>query len=651
MKKKVFQWSIPACLLIICMVAIDLRIFSWGYNICEYIDTELSIIDRYKKLNNLPLAELPPDEILSLAQQSSETMKGLNSQLDPIYPILDSLYYFPIVGEYAAQVKPAVAYALALSNLAESTAVCAEYFSNNFVVSHNREQQIPELLFQTYLDIKPLLEQNREELAAVKTFRKELNPVLFPPAYQQDLTKLDESIATLENFQRYAVLIPKILGEERPQTYLILVQNHDELRASGGFITSFGLLRIDQGKITLLSFEDSTRLNYVDKALYPPEPVHKIMMAAYWVPRDGNWSPDFPTTARQVQSLYYSSTAYPTDGVIAFDQTFLVELLRFLGPVKLAGDLPKVSAENFESMMVGIKTTAAKTMGADQRKFFIASLAPVLLDNLKEVQSAEEIKQLAKLIETQIRQGSLQVYFNDPQIQRLLENQQLSGKLDAGRGDFLMLVDSNIGFSKNDSLIIRSIKYEVNLKNISAPLARVAFSHENRGVGTEPCNALHDGNHNDDYYFPRCYWDYWRVYLTPGSTINAINHPPVPPDFFKDEFRWENKIDQSIGEGGTTLVGGLTVVPQQEKRETSLEISLPASVISEDGKGNLFYLLRIQKQAGIDNVNFLIQITPPDGYTLKSSTIKGLDINNSITWQAYISRSGEIVFEFQPKTK
>ena len=36
--------------------------------------------------------------------------------------------------------------------------------------------------------------------------------------------------------------LPNLLGFNRPQTYLLLAQNNDELRATGGFITAIGLV-------------------------------------------------------------------------------------------------------------------------------------------------------------------------------------------------------------------------------------------------------------------------------------------------------------------------------------------------------------------------------------------------------------------------
>ena len=56
-----------------------------------------------------------------------------------------------------------------------------------------------------------------------------------------------------------ATEIPSLLGasDEGPKTYLLLVENADELRPTGGFITAAGNLLLQNGHITSLTFENS----------------------------------------------------------------------------------------------------------------------------------------------------------------------------------------------------------------------------------------------------------------------------------------------------------------------------------------------------------------------------------------------------------
>ena len=70
-------------------------------------------------------------------------------------------------------------------------------------------------------------------------------------------------------------------GQDRIITYLVIIQNSNELRPTGGFITEFGLIRMEKGVITLLEFENSTNSNYISEVIEAPEPLKKILLARY----------------------------------------------------------------------------------------------------------------------------------------------------------------------------------------------------------------------------------------------------------------------------------------------------------------------------------------------------------------------------------
>ncbi len=184
-----------------------------------------------------------------------------------------------------------------------------------------------------------------------------------------------------------------------------------------------------------------------------------------------------------------------------------------------------------------------------------------------------------------------------------------------------MLVDSNLGFSKADQYIDRSLTYMVNLADPAHSKAEIRLRYEHTFPGSEPCyQGVLGGNKNPNYksyYFSRCYWNYWRVLTGNGTTLKNAFFDTVPQEYFWfDDMEWKNEVDTGSGEGGTYMMGGLTVVPQLQVQEIILETSLPLSVIQEDSEGGLIYTLRIQKQAGIISLPVELQVTAPSGFTL-----------------------------------
>ena len=633
-------------ILILTGFVIQLRAGFWIYDIYSHIQNEKKVIKNIQSLNINSIANINPKALNDLALLSTQNLDGLKQDLSPLFPVLNAFSFIPVLGPDLAEIEPGINYGLAVSNLAVNITSFSQPFWQ-FLQPGSSDLPANERFYQALLQSQTDLEKSKAAIDQLIKTRSAINPDIYPNEIHDKIHILDLLTPKMQKGLNGLSLIPELLGMSHPTTYLILLQNHDELRATGGFITSIGLLRLDQGKITMLDFEDSTHLNYVSKVLIPPEPIHKIMMANYWVPRDANWSPDFPTSARQTQILYFSSTGYPTDGVIAFDQSFLESLLQISGPVHLGQNLPDITADNFESEIIKIKQGAIESNDFYGRKSFISIIGKAMVNNLLHVHDLATFEKLAEIISNQSLSGHLMFYSNDVSIQSFLENEPISGKVDPGLDDYLLLVDSNISFSKNDPQIYRSLSYNLDLGDISKPYAKIIINHKNNGVGDEPCNELNSTFHLHDYSFPRCYWDYWRLYINSKNNVTQAKFDPNPESYFKDEFRWKNTLDMQTGEGGTLMLGGLSVIAQQQTRQIEINISLPPTVLKTQKDGSLVYRLRIQKQAGIDGMLFSLNVTPPDGFLLTDSTLKISPQDPPLLkWQGVVTHSGEIELVF-----
>ena len=139
------------------------------------------------------------------------------------------------------------------------------------------------------------------------------------------------------------------------------------------------------------------------------------MLADYWVTRDANWSPDFPTASQQAQALYTLSTGVQTQGVIAFNQLAVKSILEVIGPVQVPGTDQPVSAANVEEFMRQAWAPAAGEGMSQEwwlhRKDFMLQLGHAILG--KTLISVDQV-QLLELARTLVRlldQGQALVYF------------------------------------------------------------------------------------------------------------------------------------------------------------------------------------------------------------------------------------------------
>jgi hypothetical protein len=208
----------------------------------------------------------------------------------------------------------------------------------------------------------------------------------------------------------------------------------------------------------------------------PPEPIERYMLSGYWMPRDANWSPDFPTAAQQAQALYTLSTGRAVNGVLAFDQVAIRAVLQALGPVPVASYPQPLSSENVsEAMRAAWGPGAGQTTGDqswfENRKNFMGDMGKAIMSEVLAMRRPDVAIALVRSLLHSLRAGHLQVYFNDPAAQAQLASLDLDGSVRPAAGDFVMLVDWNFGFNKVDPLIQRSLSYEVDFSDPREPKA------------------------------------------------------------------------------------------------------------------------------------------------------------------------------------
>ena len=622
------------------------RVYSDVKQLRALVDEVRELQSQGIQIENIPTA-------IGLAERISFVIDDLKKEMEPILPLIRKLENMAGIGPYLQMVEPGLDYA---SNLSKAAVVLGQTFVQLMQESaldspRSPSERLSNFLLDNQLNFK-IAEKLLLEAAAG---RERIDSQLIPEKYRDDLLSIDVYVSKSSLLFHGLRVAPHLLGAEEAITYLLLVQNKDELRASGGFITAFGLMRLKDRRILTLKIDDSTsdRYDYVREVREPPYPLGEIMFAGYLVARDANWSPDFPTAAVQTQEMYYLSTEIDTDGVVAFDQQLIVDLLELTGPLDLPDEDIPIDAGNVEEKMIEYKQAAVDERNSEERKEFLSIIAPHLIRNILKISDPKEIIDLGKLLLKAIQRGHLLMYFNDPEVQDLLYQMELDGAVRPGEDDFLMMVDSNLGFSKVDQYIDRSLAYIVDLGDPANPHAEIQLMYEHTNSGSEPClQGTSTDSENleiNTYGFSRCYWNYWRVLTVNGTSLKNAFFTSVPKEYFRfDEMEWKNEVDTGPGEGGTYVLGGLTVVPQLQVQEVILETSLPASVIKEDSEARLIYTLRIQKQPGIISLPVELQVTAPSGFTLLELP-DGWVITpeqNKYIWEGEVRKTTDFQLEF-----
>ncbi len=212
--------------------------------------------------------------------------------------------------------------------------------------------------------VQPEIEEASQNLTDIKAELAEINNHDFLSKLQLDFSSIAEQLDALStmvsdaNF--YAKILPTTMGYPKPSRWLFILQNKNELRPTGGFIGTYGLMEINGGEITRLTTDDSYHLDMPVKGKFkvdPPAPLKKYLKMDNWYFRDSNWSPDWQVSAEKIVWFYQNENKLlpkpepmdKFDFVVAITPDLIIDLLDITGPITV--DKRTYTKENFMDLL------------------------------------------------------------------------------------------------------------------------------------------------------------------------------------------------------------------------------------------------------------------------------------------------------------
>ncbi len=568
-----------------------------------------------------------------LFSSSRQHLAALRSDVEPFLWMGKYLTWVPVYGGDLSQAEP-------LLELADELLVCADEAAQGITPLWQEvyaQEQTPKLsaLAVLLVDAQPHLSAASAALDAAMSARARLDVEQLSPKVRSLVTeKVDPYLPLLQDGLNLAMALPKLIGASAsgPQTYLILFQNEDELRATGGFLTSVGTIVVKDGEVLSSNFEDSYALDDLTKP-YPPAPwqLERYMDAYRWLLRDSNWSPDFPTSAALAEYFYAYTRFNSADGVIAVDQHAVQMLLTVLGPINLEGVSYPITSENVIDYIRAAKlVSGGQAFDPSQRKDFIGELGNVILAKISTDQDIP-MESLIRVLIQALDEKHILVQLDEPSAASILAERGWDGAVRLTAGDFLMVVDSNIGFTKSNAVMQSEIIYDMDLSNLTFPVSYLKIIQTNSATGNFPCVPMGVLTRSYQDGINLCYWDYQRVYGPSGMQLLDANPHAVPGDEMQDGESVPARVD-ALDENiaGVDGYGTLFVVPVGVTLETDFQFMLPSSILQTISPQTYLYELRVQKQPGTLANPIHICIHLPDGSTVVVASPEG-DFNAN-TW-------------------
>jgi hypothetical protein len=255
-------------------------------------------------------------------------------------------------------------------------------------------------------------------------------------------------------------------GGSGPKRYLFLSQNPDEVRPTGGFIGTYGVLTAEGGHIALERYDGigSWTRSRPDVQVPVEEIGSLFRFRSPPLPRtlaNVNSTPDWPEAARRAAQLWVQGGEAPVDGVISFTPGFLGRILGVTGPVAVPAYGETVTAANLNERL-DYHTHQARPAPGTDRKDFVAAVAEVVMQRLLEVPSAKW-EPLGRAMGQAFDAREAVAWSTDEQVIAALAARHWDGAFPSSTGDFFF--NSEFAFaSKNGRGIRRAYDHDVALR-------------------------------------------------------------------------------------------------------------------------------------------------------------------------------------------
>ncbi len=417
--------------------------------------------------------------------------------------------------------------------------------------------------------------------------------------------KVLESKVDLEKLKNLSVYgadvagqLPDILGKGKTKTYLILFQNNMELRPTGGFIGSFGILTFDGGRITDLTVNDVYSADgQLNGHVEPPIPIKQYLGEANWWLRDSNWDPDFPTSAKRAEWFLDKEMGKTVDGVVAIDLYLVKEILKYTGPVFLSDFNEEISSANlYEKTQEEVHENFFP--GSRKKQSFLTALSRSLLSEISKLKTDQKTGILRSFYNA-LNGRHLQVFMHNSNIQSSIASLMWDGSVAVpvcGEGcyaDFVGSVEANLGVNKSNYFIER--KQEIFITTVPNRVERTL-------------NITLKNVSNPALGPSGIYKTYLRIIVPKDTEIG-------PLDIYTGATREKLNPDISEVKGWKEIGVWLEVMSTQTKKlEFKWATTYP--------EGNLYskYGLYIRKQAGVGDDPISLTV---NGKNVYNSTLSG----------------------------
>ncbi len=418
-----------------------------------------------------------------------------------------------------------------------------------------------------------------------------------------------------------------VLGQKNT---LIVFQNNNELRASGGFMGTVGNARISDGSLNSLDIRSVYDWDgQLKQKILPPLPMRTV--TDQWFLRDSNWFADFALSADRISSLFEKEGGETPDLIIAMTPDVIIQMLEKTGPITLPQHNITLTKDNFiEETQTATSITYDKQQ--NQPKQFLADFFPVLMERLGSQENGG-LMGFLEVFQQNLYHKQIVLYSRDSDLEKRITDFNWGGRLRDTDRDYLSIVNSNLGATKTDRFMERSTNLHSTVNSDGTITNQLEYTV------TNPLPSV-EGLLNKSFI---------RFYVPEGAKLEGsegFNRDiPIPAidnggyDLDDKVQEWEKGVQQDNNSGtyygtesGKTWFGNWLIVPGGQSKTVTITYTLPFKLGNLDRQS-----LLIQKQPGSRADKFNYELEFPGRSSIWNSSTSRIENNKLIYHQDLIA--------------
>ncbi|MEX2547336.1 MAG: DUF4012 domain-containing protein [Chloroflexota bacterium] len=445
---------------------------------------------------------------------------------------------------------------------------------------------------------------------------------------------LDRYTPLVEQLRSVDGILPGIVGWTDTKRYLVLAQDPAELRPTGGYTGTVGIVAFFDGVLVERSFQDVYHLDLRPGVPFvePPEPLaNHLIGSSSWQLADANWSPDFPTAAQDALTLYtLESGDNDVDGVVGLTTYALDRLLQVTGPIEVPDYA--VTVHPGEVTLTALAQTRGISTPTSNRKEFLDDLASRVLDKLFSLPSASWPALYEAFVEI-ADQRQMLTWFKDPAAQSLVATAPIGGAVRQDAGDYLYVVEANLAPTSKYNLVIdRYDTINVTLAANGDALSELRLDWQNNALAAgEPYASIRSYSTSTS----GLYGGYIRVLAPSSSELLSVEGAAIDP---------VDGAENELIEAGRRSVGNFLLMGPGP---ANLAYRWTTPAVATETDGIWTYRLTIQKQPGLRAMPVDVVISLPGGATIESVSEGATAGEGTVTVMTSLARDAQIEIRYR----